>query len=207
MNKCFILGLPRTGTTSVCAASLNLGFSVAHTGLSKETFRQADVIADTPVYCDYPYLDKLFPGSKFVYLERDVPEWIISIQLLLHKISPEMTRDDGGLNPVIRRCFREVFKFDGESFNTEEQFLRDCFERHREHVEIYFTGRDVLRINLAEPGSLTRYCEYLGVKPPVGEFPHLNRNGKITAWKKIKHRNKINSIAYGEDRKRFFDYR
>ena len=70
-ERIFIIGLPRTGTTSVCHAFLQLGFSCAHTAYTKQCFNQAQVIADTPIFNDYEYLDSLYPGAKFIYLERE----------------------------------------------------------------------------------------------------------------------------------------
>ena len=50
MQKIFIIGLPRTGTTSVCVAMLELGFYVAHTAYTDRSFTEAQVIADTPIF-------------------------------------------------------------------------------------------------------------------------------------------------------------
>ena len=76
MNKIFIIGLPRTGTTSVCAAMLDLGFRVAHTAYTDRSFNEAQVIADTPIFCDYQHLDKAYPDAKFIYLTRTMDKWL-----------------------------------------------------------------------------------------------------------------------------------
>ncbi|MFQ3195483.1 MAG: hypothetical protein ACI9N3_002317, partial [Colwellia sp.] len=52
-TKIFIIGLPRSGTTSICAAMLELGYTVAHTAYTQKTFDQAQVIADTPIFADF----------------------------------------------------------------------------------------------------------------------------------------------------------
>ena len=70
MNKLFIIGLPRTGTTSISVALLDYGFKVAHTAYTKRAFELADVISDAPCFADYQELDNIFPHSKFVYLDR-----------------------------------------------------------------------------------------------------------------------------------------
>jgi hypothetical protein len=82
MNKIFIIGLPRTGTTSVCAAMLTLGFRVAHTAYTVRAFDEAQVIADTPIFNDYQQLDQAYPKAKFIYLERSLKNWLPSIQQL-----------------------------------------------------------------------------------------------------------------------------
>ncbi|WP_320819085.1 sulfotransferase, partial [Thalassolituus sp.] len=42
MSKIFIIGLPRTGTTSISVALLELGFLVAHTAFTKKAFEVAE---------------------------------------------------------------------------------------------------------------------------------------------------------------------
>jgi hypothetical protein len=56
-EKIFIIGLPRSGTTSICSVMLELGYSVAHTAYTQKTFDNAQVIADTPIFADYKQLD------------------------------------------------------------------------------------------------------------------------------------------------------
>jgi hypothetical protein len=104
LSKVLIIGLPRTGTTSICAALLEHDFKVAHTALTKQSFELADVIADTPCFADYRQLDHLFPGSRFIYLQRDLKDWIPSVQMLLTKIM-NLRKKGKHLHPVIQSCF------------------------------------------------------------------------------------------------------
>jgi hypothetical protein len=80
-NKVFIIGLPRTGTTSVSVALLEQGLTVAHQAFTKQAFMLADAVSDAPCFSDYQQLDKLFPNAKFVYLDRPLDKWLPSIQL------------------------------------------------------------------------------------------------------------------------------
>ena len=81
-QKIFIIGLPRTATTSVCVAMLELGFKTAHTAYTNQAMNDAQVIADTPVFCDYQLLDKTYPNAKFIYLTREFSSWLPSITIL-----------------------------------------------------------------------------------------------------------------------------
>jgi len=56
-SKIFIIGLPRTGTTSICNSFLQLGYKTAHTAYTQQAIITADVIADTPVFSEYALLD------------------------------------------------------------------------------------------------------------------------------------------------------
>jgi hypothetical protein len=109
MNKLFIIGLPRTGTTSISIALLDYNFKVAHTAYTQHAFQRADVLSDSPCFCDYKELDKLFPDSKFVYLDRSLADLITSIQMLLKKMYTNLEPKTGIFNPVLKRSFNEAF--------------------------------------------------------------------------------------------------
>lgn len=207
MNKLFIIGLPRTGTTSVSAALLNCGLKVAHTALTKESFRLADAISDTPCFCDYRQLDKLFPRSKFVYLDRDITSWAPSIRMLLTKMQPYLDKPHH-FNPVLKRCFSDTFELKNEIDNLSDTHLSYCYQKHQHQVFEYFSKRnDLLCININHKSSLSDLNSFLEIPlPTTGEFPHLNSGRMITAWKDIKHPNKIDSNAFGIERRKYLDY-
>lgn len=206
-GKTFVIGLPRTGTTSLCAALLDHGFKVAHTAYTIHTFELAEVVADTPCYCDYPQLDRLFPGSRFVYLHRPLSQWLPSAQKLLHKMQRAM-QPDGHFNPVIKRCFNDTFELLDDPDPLGAANLSRCYARHQQQVMAYFSGRDdCLSLAIDQAGGLSTLLAFLG--QPVCQaldFPHLNADNKVSAWRNLKHPNKINSSAAGEARRRFFDY-
>lgn len=205
MNKLFVIGLPRTGTTSVSAALLDHGFKVAHTALTKQAFALADVVSDTPCFCDYRQLDALFPDSKFVYLDRAIEPWLSSIHRLLNKIKPYIA-PDGHLNPVIKRCFNSTFELTTSPWTKAH--LARCYQQHQQQVLRYFSNRnDLLCIDVSQAGSLPALLDFIGLETKSAtDFPHLNAGSMVTAWKDIKHPNKVNSHAIGPERRRFLDY-
>jgi hypothetical protein len=206
-HKVFVIGLPRTGTTSLCAALLDFGLKVAHTAYTQETFHLARLLADTPCFCDYPELDELFPGSQFVYLDRKLDGWIPSAQKLLKKMHLNLL-PEGHFNPIIKRCFHETFALDGSGEPLTADNLKACYLRHQQQVDAYFADRDdLLRLDVSEPGSLTCLLNFIGQPTSQAlDFPHLNADNKISAWRNLKHPNKVNSSASGHKRRRFFDY-
>lgn len=207
MNKIFIIGLPRTGTTSTSVALLESGFKVAHTAFTKQAFELADVVTDAPCFSDYQQLDLLFPGSKFVYLQRDLSKWIPSIQRLLTKMSPHLLPKTGHFNPVLKRSFEQTFELTNENLLTEQHLIK-CYKRHEQQVSSYFKGRsDLLSIDLSETGSLQKLLSFLQLEYDNNQaFPHLNQGSQVSNWKDYKHANKINSLSAGKDHRRFFDY-
>ena len=207
MSKIFIIGLPRTGTTSISVAMLEAGFTVAHTAFTKQTFELADVISDAPCFSDFEQLDLLFPNSKFIYLHRDLSQWVPSMQRLLTKMAEGLTPKGGFFSPVLKRAFNETFDTEHPHLLTE-QHLKNCYLQHVQHVSNYFHGKDnLLNINLSDPNSFVALYDFLGLPYQTGEnFPHLNTGSQVAAWKAYKHPNKVSSHSAGKDHRQFFDY-
>lgn len=205
--KIFIIGLPRTGTTSLCALMLELGFKTAHTAFTRYSFDEAEVIADTPVYCDYRHLDALFPGSKFIYLQRPASQWLPSISQLLQRMAPRLVRKDG-FHPVMKRCFNHVFFPLTIDTAQDEKHLRACYQRHREQVLDYFSPQPhrLLSLDLAQPEALACLMAFLNHPPCELAMPHLNQGGKIAQWQKVDHPKKVGSHLSGKGGRLFLDY-
>lgn len=208
MNKLFIIGLPRTGTTSISVALLNYGFKVAHTAYTKQAFELADVISDAPCFSDYKELDKLFPNSKFVYLDRPLENWVPSMQMLLKKMLPELKPKSGYLNVVLKRSITNTFNLATTSDPLNQEHLENCYSTHQRNVLAYFSGRsDFLTINVGREGSLKMLLEFLNIHTiDTGEFPRLNTGKQVDNWKNYKHINKVNALSAGKEQRKFFDY-
>ena len=209
MNKLFIIGLPRTGTTSISVSLLEYTYQVAHTAYTKRAFELADVISDAPCFSDYRQLDQIFPDSKFVYLERDLDNWLPSIQRLLNKMRLSLEPDTGHFNPVLKRSFNDVFGSPTEDDYLSPQHLEACYRAHQVGVFEYFSARDdLLTLDISEQGSLTKLLEFLNIKASdEREFPMLNVGKQVDAWKEFKHPNKVNPNSAGREHRKFFDYR
>lgn len=201
-NKIFIIGLPRTATTSVCVAMLGLGFKTAHNAYTQHAFSEAEVLADTPVFCDYQQLDKHFPNSKFIYLTRDKSLWLPSIKQLLQRMIVNLQRTDGGFNPYLKRCYSEVFSPLSAENIAEDDFLLSCYERHQQGVLGYFNDRqqDLLILDVSEEGSYESLLSFLNVEQLDENkrgFKLINMGGKVKAWQDINNVLKIESTNKG----------
>jgi hypothetical protein len=198
-NKIFIIGLPRTGTTSVCHALLELGVATAHTAYTQQCFEKATALADTPIFNDYQTLDQYYPNAKFIYLERDLNAWLPSIKQLLLRMHTNLTRTDGGFNIHIKRCYLNTFKALSIDKINDDEYLTSCYQKHFNDAQAYFNNRksDFLSINIAQQPSYQRLCEFLSLQSTRNDFEKLNIGGKVTAWNDIKHPLKIASTAKG----------
>ena len=201
-QKVFIIGLPRTSTTSVCLATLQLGFKTAHTAYTDQTMQHAQVIADTPIFCDYQQLDRQYPNAKYIYLTRQPALWLPSIKQLLQRMYKNLQRTDGGFNPILKRCYNTVFSPLTEENIKQNEFLLSCYQRHLKAAKDFFKGReqDLLMIDVSQANSHCALVEFLGCKEDNNQcqgFEHINIGGKVTAWKQIKHPLKIEATKCG----------
>lgn len=201
-KKIFIIGLPRTATTSVCLAMLGLGYKTAHNAYTEHAFKEADVIADTPIFCDYQKLDQHFPESKFIYLTREATHWLPSIKQLLQRMIVNLQRSDGGFNPHLKRCYSEVFSPLSAENISQDDFLTQCYERHQQGIKAYFKHRidDLLTIDVSDPESYQKMLAFLGVPLEQGRtngFEKINIGGKVKAWQDINNVLKVESTNKG----------
>ncbi|KZY87254.1 hypothetical protein A3743_15075 [Oleiphilus sp. HI0072] len=203
-----MIGLPRTGTTSISVALLAHNYKVAHTAYTKRAFELADVVSDAPCFCDYQELDLLFPGSKFVYLDRELNVWLPSIQRLLHKMQANLELKTGHFNPVLKRSFHKTFALLDTEDPIAESHLENCYRQHQQEVFDYFSARsDLLKIDISKPKSLATLLGFLGTSTEgCGEFPRLNVGKQVDSWKEFKHANKVNPNSAGKEHRKFFDY-
>lgn len=201
-EKIFIIGLPRTATTSVCLAMLEQGFKTAHNAYTQNAFIDAQVLADTPIFCDYPQLDKQFPNSRFIYLTRQAEKWLPSIKQLLQRMIVNLQRSDGGFNPHLKRCYSDVFSpLSADNINSDE-FLLTCYQRHQAGVIEYFQDRpqDLLTIDVSDEESYLVLLDFLGVdrdKAREGGFKQINMGGKVRAWQHLNNVFKVESTNNG----------
>jgi hypothetical protein len=216
-GKIFIIGLPRTGTTSISVALLEQGLRVAHMAFTKRAFELADAVADTPCFSDYRQLDKLFPGSRFVYLDRALADWVPSMQMLLGKMLPHLDEDSGYFHPVLKRSFRHSFGIGQVAAPRDSEHLMGCYRQHKQQVLDYFDARqDLLQLDVSQTGSLSHLLQFLQLTPmgentadgaPGLSFPKLNVGRNVASWREYKHPNKINANSAGPESRKFFDYK
>ncbi|EWH11653.1 hypothetical protein DS2_02470 [Catenovulum agarivorans DS-2] len=206
--KVFVVGLPRTATTSLCVAMLELGFKTAHTAFTQDAFTQAQVIADAPIFADFVKLSQVYPEAKFIYLQRELSAWLPSIQQLLRRMHKNIVRPDGGFNPHLKRVYQQVF----QPFNIKNiddvMFLAQCYQQHQLNVEAWFSNQPsrLLKLDVANPGSFDALVEFLQQHQllPMNQlisnkaFKPINIAGKVTAWQQISHPNKVESTRFGK---------
>ncbi|SIO58943.1 Glycosyltransferase, GT2 family [Singulisphaera sp. GP187] len=190
-GKVFGIGLPRTGTTSVAAAMMELGLKTCHACFDDALYDRGEAFFDTPVYLDYPKLDQRYPGSKYILTWRDPHAWFASFTRSLGPYFQRL-RTESQLSAdaqIDRRCYIEAF---GTDEPDEESFVAR-YREHRRQVEAYFRDRpnDLLVFDLTDRGDpWDPLCKFLGLPRPAIPFPHVNARN-VDYWKQIHHANKL----------------
>ncbi len=181
---------------------LEQGFKTAHNAYTQDSFSQAQVLADTPIFCDYQKLDKDFPNSQFIHLTRDPELWLPSIKQLLQRMIVNLQRTDGGFNPHIKRCYSAVFSpLTDDNINSDE-FLLDCYTRHQQGISEHFKDRpqDLLTIDVSDEESYFAMLSFLNIdreKAREGGFKQINIGGKVRAWQHLNNVLKVESTNKG----------
>lgn len=183
-GKVFGIGLRKTGTRSLAAATRELGYRTMHKG-GGSTSRLVDRAVDEgrpllthlgahfDVYLDveslvrnFRLLDQQYPGSKFILTTRDIESWLASMER--HVLGNRERAARG--------------EYDGTFLEVEPERWREDFVDHHAAVRDHFAGRpdDLLELDVAAGHGWERLAPFLGCKIPSRPFPWENRQGAGT---------------------------
>jgi Sulfotransferase domain len=178
-GRIFGLGLSRTGTTSLHAAGVILGFSAVHYpgplatrwmagNFADETLGPFAFWTDLPVPVYFREFDRTCPGSRFIMTVREPEVWVESVERWFARTPPSsektLQRD------LVRLICYGVFSF------HRQRFL-DVYKRHTDQVMEYFRDRpiDLLVLDLTkETDPWGRLCPFLDRPVPETKFPHMS---------------------------------
>jgi len=201
--KYFCIGRNKTGTTSLKKAFENLKFIVGDQITAEELYdnyffnnefdpiieycKTAEVFQDVPFsyYKTLEYVDKAFPGSKFILTIRDdANQWYKSLTKFhakgFGKNGRIPTVDDLENASYVRKGFmlntikaHETSKED--PYN--EEIMCNHYNEHNESVLKYFKDRpeDLLVINLSDKDAYQNFIEFIGVDSTYTDFPWENK--------------------------------
>lgn len=165
--KVFCIGYNKTGTTTLGKSLEMLGYR--NSSFNKKVWREfyknneIDKILDYTAKFDslddlpwlkedmIPILDKAFPNSKFIYLDRDEESWKKSIFTWTYKVT--------GKYPIIEEKLHE-------------------FRKHKEFVLNYFKNRpkdQFIILDIKDEEGFKNLAHFLDKKPIQNKFPHYNK--------------------------------
>jgi hypothetical protein len=173
--KVFCIGFHKTGTTSLKAALKVFGYRITGPNghgnpdiaanvetLARRLVPRYDAFQDNPWPIIYQFLDRQYPGSKFILTTRPAEKWIASI---VDHFGNKTTR----MREWIYGAGR------GDPIGNEAVYV-ERYERHNREVLAHFADRpaDLLVLNLATDDGWAKLCPFLGHAIPDEPFPWRN---------------------------------
>ena len=217
-GKIVVVGMQRTGTTTMGEALLILGYSVLATPNQKnaikivefgasEALKQLspfDACQDLPWLKLYKEIDQEFPNSKFIATMRDETSWMSSM----------LTHFGKNATPLRKWAYGE-----GCPTNNESLYIEN-FKNHYVEVFDYFKNRedDFLVMDFKKGDGWEKLCNFLNKPVPKVAFPHTNKAAhnytfkektisllkKITPeWLRSLRIDLLVKLGYPDNRKRF----
>jgi hypothetical protein len=173
--KVFCIGFHKTGTTSLKAALKLLDYRITGPNghgnpdiaanvesIARRLVPRYDAFQDNPWPIIYQFLDREFPGSKFILTIRPPEKWIASI---VDHFGRKTTRMREWIYGPGR----------GDPIGNEKLYV-ERYERHNREVLAYFAERpdDLLVLELTTGDGWTRLCAFLRHSVPDVPFPWRN---------------------------------
>ena len=201
-EKIFCIGRNKTGTTSIEQVFKEFGYKVGSQAKAESLIhdyingnwkpiikycRNAETFQDTPFSWPYTWLimHEHFPKAKFILTVRDSEAWYQS-QTRFH--SKQFA--DGKRLPTKEDLMMAEYRYPGFIFDlitkvwkspendlyNKDRFIRN-YERHNEDVRHFFKDKEnFIEINVSDPDSYIKLCNFLGKDPIHDKFPHLNKS-------------------------------
>jgi hypothetical protein len=176
-EKVFEVGVAKTGTSSLARAYAIL--DLTHVGWTPKLYYEVkagkfesalefaekfQAFEDAPWHDFdlYKRLDKRFPYSKFILLERDDESWIKSME---NHFSEH------------KNCNNIDNRYLIKNFHEKKQLILDYKTKRYKEVKKYFRNRpeDLLVMNICTGEGWEKLCPFLELPIPNVIFPHAYR--------------------------------
>ena len=182
------MALHRSGSMSMTEALEILGIPSLFTrSISElhENLDRYDGFTHDPVTIFYKELDARYPGSKFVFLEREKESWIEACRRFPN-LGPDYDPAPSAIE--IRQTLYRSILFDEETY-------RRVYDDVLSDVRAYFRDRpqDLLFLNVLEGDGWEKLCPFLGKPVPKRPFPMKNTAEQtyLSPWYRAKLRLRI----------------
>jgi CheY-like chemotaxis protein len=183
--KIFVIGLSKTGTTSLHEAMRVLGISSAHwtnpvtaSLLDKRDFLIFDALSDVSVSYQFEHLFYAFPNARFIYTERPLDAWEKSFLRHYQRMgfgesfadmqahAGEDGRTSYGLETgAINRTLYFNAKSPADAYHAFDRRVRDFFADKSDRL---------LTMNIFAGDGWAKLCDFLDRPVPDCPFPHRN---------------------------------
>lgn len=203
-DKVFVIGLGKTGTTSLEKILTDMGFQLGNQAAGEmlikdygnqdydtiiKYFHSAEAFQDCPACLPelYKIIDKEFPNSKFILTIRDNADiWYDSLVRFHTKIF------SSNLNcPSEEDLKNSTYRYKSWALEAmkvamnypeiplyEPLYYKSVYDKHINDVQNYFRYRgDLITLNLKDENAVRNLCKFLGFSTPHNyKIPHLNKS-------------------------------
>lgn len=186
--KAFVIGLSRTGTSSMDQALQVLGMSSIHwlNPISMDLIRPTDYLlfdafSDLGVTAEFETLFHRFSRAKFVMTARPLESWERSVR----RHFARNARVDGPselIGTPLAQTFRGMKGMIESSVYGHFDSWADAHRAHEERVSDFFSGRradSLLRFDATAGDGWGKLCQFLGVPVPERPYPHTNHGKPV----------------------------
>lgn len=181
--KIFVIGLSRTGTSSLSDALQVCGFRSLHwlntlTGqLPDETdFGLYDAFGDINISANFESLASKFPNARFILTQRHIEPWLRSIKDHYSNYNG-VNRPSELLNPRRADLFAGQYGDINASLYAHHHNWADAFRAYEQRVETYFADQPkerLLKIDITSGVGWKPLTRFLSIPEPDKAFPHSN---------------------------------
>lgn len=181
MNKIYIVSLPRTGTTSISKFLEDVGFKCKHVPSVYYNLINSDYerFSDTPCF-DPSFISEICYKEarrhKFIYIERNIEDWLLSIeQSKLSTLYTDMIMNEtlNDISYMDKRTYGNVFGYDG-SYSREK--FRQKFLEHKSNIETLLKNEQLFKYKIGDDTKELLNLLNVSKKYYNMGFPHENKS-------------------------------
>jgi hypothetical protein len=189
MNKIFVIGFPKSGTTSIQESLTAAGISSVHWGVNDifvgtsiqkaknqnkpllseinvyQAFTQMETCIDKdrcywPQLIDIPLLDQQYPNSKFIFNDRNIDNWVRSLREWNINTGPIRQKGQSLIERIIRLNIPGLPRGKGK---TDEE-LKYWYLEHKNNMMDFFQYKSNFTIFDIELDSGDKLAEFLEIQ-------------------------------------------
>jgi hypothetical protein len=163
------------GRTSVFPTVIGGLFRRGEFSIDCKKLSQYDFVGDTPVTCFFDYLDRQFPGSKFILTVRDKEDWLASCGKFFLRF---LCHEGFEVNKLHQQLYGSII-FDREKFSA-------AYDNHTQRVMAYFKARpdDLLVMNICSGEGWEKLSAFIKCPCPQIPFPRVSVPADVMPDKK-----------------------
>lgn len=202
-EKVFVIGLNKTGTTTLEYELRSLGYRVGNqtkaelllqkimVGSTKEIMdycKEYEAFQDIPFSIPgfYKNLDEHFPNSKYILSIRDnEDEWYNSLVNFHSKLwgNGYIPSEDAlkNVSYIYTGYVYTAIKYIFGPKIYDEKHYKNVYIQHIQEAKKFFASKphQLLILNLKSKDSYLRFCEFLNVQPQKSHFSQKNVTSEI----------------------------